>query len=165
MSLFNFFCHFVNSFSHTTSYAFCAKTKAVCKSFDIDKACTKARTEVVQRSKARKTKQQTNIEWKVDVLRKLDELSKLRGLRKDVWRIAVVLEKLAGIESQDSEEEQISWPKSKGEETEVQKSREKGKQREERINRVEEEENRMEGVEERSSSFSLVTYSVGTGTL
>jgi len=51
----------------------------------------------------------------------------------------VALEKLAGIEGQDSDKEQISWPKSKKEETEVQGSTEKGKQREQRSNRAEEE--------------------------
>jgi len=34
-----------------------AKAKVACKPFDTDKACTKARAEEVQRSKARKTKQ------------------------------------------------------------------------------------------------------------
>jgi len=56
--------------------------------------------------------------------------------------------------------------------TEVQGSKDKGKQKEERIDGAEEEEevggqeeeNRMEGVEE-DSNFSLVTYSVGTGAL
>ena len=58
-----------------------------------------------------------------------------------------------------------------GEETEIQGSKEKGKQKEERINKAEEEEevggqeeeNGIESVEERSNSFSLVAYSVGTG--
>ena len=54
-------------------------------------------------------------------------MSKLQGLRKDVQRIAVALEKLAGIGGQDSEEELISWPESEGKETEVQENREKGK--------------------------------------
>jgi len=35
----------------------------------------------------------------MNVSRKLDELNELWGLRKDVWRIAVAMEKLAGIES------------------------------------------------------------------
>jgi len=35
-----------------------AKAKATCKPFDADKAYTKAKTEAVQRSKARKIKQQ-----------------------------------------------------------------------------------------------------------
>jgi len=47
------------------------------------------------------------------------------------------------------------WLKSKREETEVQKSREKGKQREEKIVRAED-------VEEGNSSFSPVAYSVST---
>jgi len=44
-----------------------------------------------------------NAEWKAQVSRKLEELNELQGLRKDIWRIVVALEKLAGIESQDSE--------------------------------------------------------------
>ena len=56
--------------------------------------------------------------------------------------------------------------------TEVQGSKDKGKQKEERIDGAEEEEevggqeeeNGMEGVEE-DDNFSLVTYSVGTGAL
>jgi len=84
----------------------------------------------------------------------------------------VALEKLAGIEGQDSKEEQFSWPESKGKETEVQESTEKRKQREQRSDGVEEEgevegqeeKNAMKGVEERSSGFSLVAYFVGTGT-
>jgi len=95
---------------------------------------------MTRRSKARKMKQQTDTEWKVKVLRNLEGLDKLRELRKDIWRIVVALERLAGIESQDSDEEQISWPESEGEVTEVQRSIEKGKQREQRLDRVVEEE-------------------------
>jgi len=58
-------------------------------------------------------------EWKIEVLKKLEDLSESQRLRKDIWRIVVALEKLAGIESQNSEEEQYSWPESKGEEMEV----------------------------------------------
>jgi len=38
-------------------------------------------------------------------LGKLDSLSGLSGMRKDIWRIAVALEKLAGIEGKDSDKE------------------------------------------------------------
>jgi len=72
-----FFCLFAEFYSHMTSCAPCAKAKAACKPFDTDKACTKARVETIQRSKARKTKQQTDAEWKAEVSRKLEELSKL----------------------------------------------------------------------------------------
>jgi len=107
------------------------------------------------------------------VSRKLDGLGELQGLRKDVRRIAVALEKLAGIEVQDSDEELLSWPESEGEVTEVQGDKEKGKQREEMLDgkdkeeeaEREEENNKMEGVEEGSSRLSPVAYSVGTGTL
>ena len=105
-------------------------------------------------------------------MRKLDGLSELSGMRKDIQRIAVALEKLAGMEGKDSDKERILWPESEGELTEVQRSREKGKQKEERVDRVEEkketrrqeEENGMEDVEE-GSNFSPVAYSVGTGIL
>ena len=160
------FCSFTKFFSHAKSCAPCSKAKATCKPFDTDRARAKARAETIWRSQARKTKQQTDAEWKAEVSRKLEELSELRGLRKDVRRIAMVLEKLVGIESQDSDEGQISWPESEGEETEVQKSTEKGKQREQRSGGAEdegEEEDAMEGVEEESGGLSPVEYSVGTG--
>ena len=67
-----------------------------------------------------------DVEWKAEVLRKLDSLDKLQGLRKDVRRVVVALEKLAGIKSQDSDEELLSWPESEGEVTEVQGGKEKG---------------------------------------
>ena len=54
------------------------------------------------------------------------------------------------------------WPESEGEETEVQENREKGKWREEKIDRMEEDENGMEGVEEGNGSLSPVAFSVGT---
>ena len=113
-----------------------------------------------------------NAEWKAEVLRKLDSLDELHGLRKDVRRVAVALEKLASIESQDSDEELLSWLESEGEVTEIQGVEEKGKQREKRLDGEDKEEeverqedNKMEGVEEGSSSFSPVTYSVSTGNL
>ena len=114
-----------------------------------------------------------DIEWKAEILRKLEDLSELQGLRKEVQRIVVTLEKLASIEGQDSKKEQFSWSESEGEEIEVQGSKEKGKQREQKLDEAEEEEkvggqeekNGIEGMEERSSSFFLVTYSVGNGVL
>ena len=53
----------------------------------------------------RKTKQQMDAEWKAEVSRKLEDLGKLQGLRKDIQRITVALEKIAGIEGKDSNEE------------------------------------------------------------
>jgi len=88
---------------------------------------------MARRSKARKVKQQTDMEWKVEVSQKLEGLDKLSGLRKDVQRIAVALEKLTGIEGQDSDKELLSWLESKGELTEVQGIKEKRKEREERL--------------------------------
>jgi len=51
----------------------------------------------------------------------------------------VALKKLAGIEGQDSDKEQISWLEFKKDETEVQESTEKGKQREQRSDEAEKE--------------------------
>jgi len=104
-------------------------------------------------------------------LRKLDSLGELQSLRKDVRRIAVVLEKLAGIEGQDSNEELLSRPESKGEITKVQGNKEKRKQREKRLGGEDEEkkmgrqkeDNEIEGMEERDGSFSPVAYFVRTG--
>jgi len=105
----------------------------------------------------------------VKILRKLEDLSELRGLRKDIQRITVALEKLAGIEDQNSNKKLLLWLESESEDTEVQGSKEKEKQRQEKIDRAEEEEvrgqeeeNRMESVKEGSSSFSLITFSVST---
>jgi len=92
-------------------------------------------------------------------------------LTKDIQRIVVALEKLAGIESQDFKEKQFSWPESEGEGMEVQGSKGKGKQKDERIDGVEEkeeigrqeEENGIESMKEESNSFSPVMYSVSTG--
>ena len=86
-------------------------------------------------------------------------------MRKDIQRIAVALEKLAGIEGEDSDEERISWPESEGELTEVQGSREKGKQKKERVDgaeeeeetRRQEEENGIECMEEGGGDSSPVT--------
>jgi len=68
----------------------------------------KAKVETARRSKARKVKQQTDAEWKAEVLQKLESLDKLSELRKDMRRIAMALEKLAGIEGQDSDKELLS---------------------------------------------------------
>jgi len=68
---------FANFCSHATSCTPCTKAKAACKSFDVNKACTKAKAEMDWRSRVRKTKQQTDTEWKTEVLRKLEELSEL----------------------------------------------------------------------------------------
>jgi len=65
----------------------------------------KAKAETARRSNVRKAKQQTDTEWKAEILRKLDGLSELSSLRKDIWRIAVALEKLAGMEGEDSNKE------------------------------------------------------------
>ena len=156
--------------SHATSCTPCAKAKAAYKPFDADKARAKARAEMARRSKARRAKQQTEAEWKAEVLRKLDGLGELQGLRKDVQRIAVALEKLAGIEGQDSDEELLARLESEGDITEVQGDKEKRKQSEERLDGEDEkemgrqeEDNEMEGVEEEDGGFSPVAYSVGTG--
>jgi len=60
---------------------------------------------MARRSNVRKVKQQMDVEWKAEILRKLNGLSELSGMRKDIWRIVVALEKLAGMENEDSNEE------------------------------------------------------------
>jgi len=111
----------------------------------------------------------------VEVLRKLEDLGELRGLRKDICRIVVVLEKLAGIECDNSDEELLLWPESEEGKTEVQEGKKREKQKEKSLDKEgeekemevgeQEEDNGMEGVEEGSSRFSPVAYSVGTGNL
>jgi len=147
---------------NTTSCAPCARAKAAYKPFDANRVWMKAKAETVRRAQARKMKQWTDAEWKEQVLEKL---GKVNELVIQVQRVATALEKLAGIESHDSDKELISWPESEGEETEVQENKEKGKQRDEIIDGTEEDENGIEGVEEGNSSFSLVAFSVGTGFL
>jgi len=127
--------------------------------------------ETARRSKVRKAKQQTDAEWKAEVLRKLKDLGELQGLRKDIRRIMVALEKIAGIEGDDSDKELLSWPESEGEEMEVQGSKKREKQKEKSLDREgeekemgrQEEDNEMEGVEKEGGSFFLVAYSIGTG--
>ena len=63
----------------------------------------------------------------------MEKLSELQGLRKDIQRIVVASEKLAGIESQDSNKELLLWLESEGEETEVQGSKKKGKQKKQSV--------------------------------
>ena len=112
--------------------------------------------ETATRSRARKAKQQTDVEWKSEVLRKLEGLDELSRLRKDMRRIAVALEALAGIGGQNSDENLISWSESEGEETKVQENRENRKWREKKIDGTDEDENGIEGVEEGNGSLSLV---------
>ena len=92
------FCSFAKFFSHAKSCAPCAKAKAACKPFDADRAWAKARAETIWRSQARKTKQQTDAEWKAEVLRKLEELSELRGLRKREVVVFLQLHTLSELE-------------------------------------------------------------------
>ena len=83
----------------------------------------------------------------------------------------MALEKLAGIDGQDSDEELLSRPESEGEITEIQGDKEKRKQREERLGGEDKEkeigrqekDNEIESMEEGDGSFSPVAYSVGTG--
>ena len=82
----------------------------------------------------------------------------------------MALEKLAGIDGQDSDEELLSRPESEGEITEIQGDKEKRKQREERLGGEDKEkeigrqekDNEIESMEEGDGSFSPVAYSVRT---
>jgi len=101
----------------------------------------------------------------------LKKLEKVDELVVQVWRVADALEKMAGMRSKTLEDDLISWPESGGEETETLERIDKGKQREQSSDGVEEQEeieeqedeNAMEGVEEGSSDCSPVIYSVRTG--
>ena len=154
-------------FRNAMSYSPCARAKAACKPFDADGARRKAKEETARRAQARKTKQQTDAEWKEQVLEKLEKVDELVV---QVWRVADALERMAGMRPKTPEDDLISWPESEGEETEVQESTEKGKQREQRSDGAEdegevegqEEEDAMKGVEEGSGGLSPVAYSVGT---
>jgi len=55
----------------------CARAKAACKPFNADEAQRKAKDETARRAQARKTKQQTDVEWKEQVLEKLGKVNKL----------------------------------------------------------------------------------------
>jgi len=134
----------------------------------MDGAQRKAMEETARRAQARKMKQQTDAEWKEQVLKKLEKVDKLVI---QVRRVADALEKMAGMRSKTPEDDLISWPESRGEETETLERVDKGKQREQSSDEAEEQEeieeqedeNAMEGVEEGSSDCSPVAYSVGTG--
>ena len=146
----------------------CTRAKAACKPFDTTGARRKAKEETARRAQARKTKQQTDAEWKEQVLEKL---GKVDELVVQVRRVADALERMVGVRSRTLEDNIISWPESGGEETETVERMGKGKQRAQSPDGAEdegeveeqEEENAMEGVEEESSGLSLVAYSVGTG--
>jgi len=101
----------------------------------------------------------------------LKKLEKVDELVVQVRRVADALEKMAGMRSKTLEDDLISWPESRGEETETLERVDKGKQREQSSDGAEEQEeieeqedeNAMEGVEEGSSDCSPVVYSVRTG--
>ena len=67
------------------------------------------------------------------------DLEEVGGSEWVEW-IAVALEKLAGIGGQDSNEELLLWLESEREETEIQGSKEKGKQREDKLDGEDEKE-------------------------
>jgi len=99
----------------------------------------------------------------------LEKLGKVDKLVVQVRRVADALERMAEMRSKTPEDDIISWPESRGEEMETVERMDKGKQREQSLDRAEdegeveeqEEEDAMEGVEEGSRS-SPVAYSVGT---
>jgi len=146
----------------------CTRAKAACKPFDANGARRKAKEETARRAQARKTKQQTDAEWKEQVLEKL---GKVDELVVQVQRVADALERMVGVRSRTPEDNIISWPESGGEETETVERMGKRKQRAQSPDGAEdegeveeqEEENAMESVEEENSGLSPVAYSVGTG--
>jgi len=94
----------------------------------VNGAQRKAKEEMARRAQARKMKQQTDMEWKEQVLEKL---GKVDELVVQVQRVVDALERIAGIRSKTPEDNIISWPESRGEETETLERMDKGKGREE----------------------------------
>jgi len=93
----------------------------------MDGAWRKAKDETARRAQARKTKQQTDMEWKEQVLEKLGKVDELVIY---VRRVADALERIAGMRLKTLEDDIISWPESRGEETETLERMDKGKGRE-----------------------------------
>jgi len=94
----------------------CARAKAACKPFDADGVRRKAKEETARRAQARKTKQRTDVEWKEQVLEKLEKVDELVV---QVRRVTDALERIAGMRLKTPEDDLISWLESEGEETEV----------------------------------------------
>ena len=94
----------------------CARAKAACKPFDVDGVRRKAKEETARRAQARKTKQRTDVEWKEQVLEKLEKVDELVV---QVRRVTDALERIAGMRPKTLEDDLISWLESEGEETEV----------------------------------------------
>jgi len=124
------------NFRNATSCSPCARAKAACKPFDADGARRKAKEETARRAQARKTKQCTDAEWKEQVLEKL---GKVDELVVQVRRVADVLERMVKVRSKTPEDDLIFWPESGGEETETVERIDKGKQRAQSPDGVEDE--------------------------
>ena len=114
-------------FRNATSCSPCARAKAACKPFDVDGAQRKAKEETARRAQARKTKQRMDVEWKEQVLEKLEKVDELVV---QVRRVADTLERIAGMRSKTPEDDIISWPESGGEKMETLERVDKGKDRE-----------------------------------
>jgi len=93
----------------------------------VDGAQRKAKEETARRAQARKTKQRMDVEWKEQVLEKLEKVDELVV---QVRRVADTLERIAGMRSKTPEDDIISWPESGGEKMETLERVDKGKDRE-----------------------------------
>ena len=82
---------------------------------------------MARRTQARKTKQQIDTEQKEQILGKLEKADELVV---QVQKVMNVLERIAGMRSKTLEDNLISQPESKGEETEIVKRIDKGKSKE-----------------------------------
>ena len=130
---------------NATSCAPCARAKAACKPFDADGAWRKAKDETARRAQARKTKQWTDAEWKEQVLEKL---GKVDELVVQVQRVVDALERIAEMRSKTLEDDIISWPESREEETET-------------LERIDKEKGREEVEEECDNKWSEMDIEVG----
>jgi len=126
---------------------------------------------MARRAQARKTKQWMDAEWKKQVLEKLEKMDELVV---QVWRVADVLERIAGMRSKTPEDNIISWPEFGGEETETLERIDKGKGREIVEEKCDNEqskidikvrEDEIEGIEDELGTLVLSVQSNGVDKL
>ena len=91
------------------------KAKSAYKSFNIEKVWKKTKKKVAKQVKTKKTKLQSEAEWKEKMINKTNILIVVET------RITVTLEKLAKIESRNIDSKIISWKRSNNENTEMEK--------------------------------------------
>ena len=74
----------------------------------------------------------------------MEKLGKVDELVVQVWRVVDALERIAGMRSKTPEDDIISWPESRGEETETLERVDKGKGKEEVEEECDNEQSEMD---------------------